>query len=410
MSGIRVLTRIVLCSGLAILVAACGSGGGGGGGGDSGTARATVVFSADGTTRAAAIVDRGMGGGPVPIEDIESLTVTVTEVVLQRCEGGDDDAPDLQTVLVEDFEFDPTSVTIEEGGMVRWVWTEDTLHTITSGLIGDVDAGSEFDESADQAGDVIEIIFEDAGQYPYFSNTETDIEEGMTGQVQVVSGNDDDDIDEDSDGGQETVFSGSFELDVLDLTALSEVLSTAIIPAGDYCRIIIRIEDPRLVLVSDPDTVLTNVHLTANGRLFIQDHFDLNDGDEVLIIVSFGSIHLVQAGASGRYVLTPQLRAEVSIEDAAVLIEGEIETVNDETQIITIRTASNDVYEVFADGATVIHSDDDADDPDTVTQVTLAFADLEVGQNVLVAGLLTVSGQVEADDIEIADESINTTL
>lgn len=405
MSRVHFVARALMCSGLTLVLAACG-GGGSDGGGDVGTARATIIFSADDTTRSTVVGDRGTG--PVPIEDILSLTVTVTEVVLQRCEGGDDDASDLQTVLVEDFEFDPTSVEIEEGGMVRWVWTENTLHTITSGLIGDLDAGSEFDESADTAGDVVEIIFEDAGEYPYFSDTETDIQEGMTGVVRVVNDDDDDEIDEDDDGGQETVFQGSVDVNVLDLTALSEVLSSAIIPAGDYCRIIIRITDPRLVLVSDPNTVITNVQLTANGRLFIQDHFDLNDGDEVLIIVSFGSIHLVETGVPGRYVLTPQLRADVTVEDATVLIAGTIETVDDETLIITVRTESNDLFEVFADGTTVIHTDDDADDPDISVDVTLAFADLEVGQDVLVTGLLTVGGQVEADDIEVADDSIVT--
>lgn len=411
------MVTIYLLTGVLTLTGCGGGGSGSGGGSSSGTASATILLSAQGSTTRSVVSSslRGAGGGPVAIEDIESLFVTVTEVTLQRCGGDDDDDDDdgsnLETVLVEDFEFDPTSVTIEEGGTVRWVWTTNTLHTITSGLIGDMDAGSEFDESADDAGAVVEIIFEDAGEYPYFSETETDISEAMTGIVNVVD--DDGEDDGDGDGGHETVFEGAVDVNILDLTQLSEVLSTVEIPAGDYCRIIIRITNPRLVLAADSGTVITNVHLTANGRLFIKDHFELEDGDEVLIIVNFGSIHLVEAGASGKYVLTPQLRADVDVQEAAVEIEGTIESIQEEGSIVTVRTEGDELYEVFADSETVIHTDDDSDDlsglrGEDSSDVLLAFADLEVGQVVEVEGLLTVGGQIVADDIDVDDNSIDT--
>ncbi len=413
-SCIRNLSVASLLATALIVVPGCGGGGGGGdAGAQTGTARATIVLTADDTARSPDFVSvRGVGGGPVPIEDIASLIVTVTEVTLQRCEG-DGSADDVETVIVEDFAFDPTSVTVEEGGTVRWVWTNNTLHTITSGLIGDVDAGSEFDESADTAGAVIEIIFEDSGEYPYFSDTETDIEEAMTGSVNVV--NDDGEGGEDGDGGHETVFAGAVDVEILDLTQLSEVLSSAIVPAGDYCRIIIRIANPRLVLVSDPNTVLTNVHLTANGRLFIQDHFELEDGEEVLILVNFGSIHLVEAGNSGRFVLTPQLRAEVDVLEAAVAIFGTIESIAEEPMIINVRTETDESFEVFVDPDTSITTDDDSDDIETrgevpPTVMVLTFSDLAVGQEVEVEGLLTVGGQIDADAVEVADDSIDTTV
>ncbi len=411
MSKSRVVTRVIFCTGLALLLAACGGGGGGGGGDGTGTARATILFSADAGTRSAdAVVVRGQGGGPVPVEDIESLFVTVTEVELQRCNGDDNNAGDLETVLVRDNEFDPQSVSIAQGGTVRWVWTEDTFHTITSGLIGDLNAGSDFDESADQAGDVIEIVFEDIGDYSYFSDTEEDIDDGMSGVVHVEDAENMGGGTGEGDGGHETVFEGSVDVNVLDLTELSEVLSSVDIPAGEYCRVVIRIANPRLVLKSDPNTVITNVHLTANGRLFIKDHFTLNEGDEVLIIVCFGSIHLVEAGNSGKYVLTPQLRADVHLVEANVQIEGTVESVNDDASIFTVRTENDEVFEVFADGETVIHTDDDADDPIGGIDVPLAFTDLDVGQQVRVEGLLTVGGQIEANDVTVADGSINTAI
>ncbi len=390
--------------------------GGGGGGSTTGSARAAIVLSAENSSAAASAltVVRGTGGGPVPIEDIASLIVTVTEVTLQRCggDGGDDDGEDVETVLVEDFAFDPTSVTIEQGGTVRWVWTTDTLHTITSGMSGDLDAGSEFDESAAAAGTVIELIFADLGEYPYFSNTDTDIEEGMAGTVHVVE--DDDDGEGEGDGGHTTVFEGAFDVDILDLIELSEVLSMVDVPAGQYCRIIIRIENPRLYLAADPETEITNVHLTANGRLFIKDKFTLEDGDEVLIIVNFGSIHLVQAGNSGKYVLTPQLRGEVVLQDANVMLRGEIVSKDDGAMIIEVQTEGDaPPAEVLVDLETAIETDDDSDDAargveESDPRVALEFADLAVGQTVDVTGLLTVSGQVEADLIVVDDDDFDT--
>jgi len=388
-----------------------------GGGSSTGTATASIVLSASPSasfTATDAVVVRGSSGSPVPIEDIESLTVTVTRVILQRCGGEDDDTDesgnDLETVIVEDNAFDPTSVTVEQGGTVRWVWTTNTLHTITSGLIGDLDAGSLFNESADAAGAVIELIFEDTGEYPYFSNTDSDIADAMTGTVNVVA----DDDSGSGDGGQETVFEGAIDVNILDLTALSEVLTMAEVPAGDYCRIILHIENPRLVLVADPNTVLTNVQITANGRLFLKDHFVLEDGANVIIVIDFGSIHLVDAGASGKYVLTPQLRADVDVEDAEVEVSGEIVSTNAETMIIEIDTEGDGPpLEVVVSLETVIQTDDDADDVVRGViepTVLLEFADLAVGQEVAVEGLLTVGGQILADEIEVADDDFDTTI
>lgn len=411
---------VAACCVLGLLAAGCGSSGGGA----AGTASATFVVANDSTSTTrdaveAFTVTKGTTSSPVPIDQIESLTVTVTEIVLQRCGPGDTEegADELETVLVEDFEFDPTSVTIEQGGTVRWVWTTDTLHTITSGLPGEMDAGSLFDESAMDAGTVIELIFADTGSYPYFSDTPTDISEGMVGTVHVVPEDDengDDDGDDNGDngnGGLVTVFTGSFDVELKDLSMLGQVLNELDIPAARYCKIRIRIENPRLVLASDPTTELNNVHLTANGRLFIQDRFELEPGEEVLIVINFGGLHLLDAGTSGMYVLTPQLRADIEATEAEVEIEGVIISKDDMAEIIEVRTPSDDVFEVIVTGMTNIFTDDDSDDGarGVVTDFPLTFADLAVDQNVEVEGTLMVGDQITADSIEVADEDIDTT-
>lgn len=423
--GNSTLLGLVGCIAIGLTLAGCG----GSSGGSSGTARATFVLANDGSATvrdasalSAFTVTRGTTSSVVPDDQIESLTVTVNEIVLQLCGNGDDEegADELETVLVKDFEFDPMSVTIEKGGTVRWVWTTDTEHTITSGMFGDMDAGSLFDESASEAGTVVELIFADTGTFPYFSNTETDISEGMAGTVNVVDeddadeGMDDNEGEDAGDGGLVTVFTGSMDVDLKDLTALSEILTTADIPAGKYCKIRVGISNPRLVLTSDPMTELMNVKLTANGRLFIQDRFEVEAGEEVLIVVNFGGLHLVDAGSSGQFVLTPQLRAEVDVTEAEVHFEGVITSKDDGSMILEVETEGSDVFEVLVDMSTSIFTDDDSDDGMArglpTGDIALTFDDLAVDQHVEVEGTLMVGGQVTADTIEVADDDIDTTM
>ena len=105
--------------------------------------------------------------------------------------------------------------------------------------------------------------------------------------------------DEEFEGSKITVFSGALEVDLLNLIDVSEIISEAEIPAGTYTKIRISIANPRLVLVSDPETVITDVHLTANNRLFVSETFELPEGQSSLIVLDLGGIALRQQGQGG---------------------------------------------------------------------------------------------------------------
>jgi plastocyanin len=424
MSRLQYVLGLGLTLAIPALLVGCG-----GGGGTSARGTATVVLANSSVSaRTVEFVSLRGETAPVPVSDIQSLTVTVTEIVLQRCEGGQDDegADESETVLVEDASFDPTTVTIEEGGTVRWAWTTDAPHTITSGEAGGPDAGSLFDESASTAGAVVELVFADTGVYPYFSNNETDIAAGMAGTVNVVAEDDDESTDDEGEGesgddeghdsetevgGHVTVFEGAFDVDLIDLTILSQYLTNAEVPAGDYCKIRVRIENPRLVLASDPNTVITDIHLTADGRIFIQDHFEIEEGEEKLIVLDFANLHLVLAGDSGQYVLTPQLQADVDVIEAETEFEGTIVAIDPDTRIIQVDTGEGNVLDVEVLDSTSISTDDDSDESDgSSAEVTLAFEDLVVGQQVEVEGLLAVDGPIQAQSIEVEDDEIDTTV
>ncbi len=423
-------SRIAYLSGAALmLLGALGLAGCGGGGGSAGaSARATIVLANDSVGAGLSALRGDSNSGSVPLADIQSLMVTITAVTLQQCGESDNEhgADEQEDVQVSDFAFDPTCLTIEQGGTVRWEWDTETFHTITSGSPGDVDAGALFNESGAGIDHVVELVFADLGVYPYFSNPDQDVEAGMAGTVKVVADDDEDEPgDDDHTGGDDgsdvedgapiTVYEGAFDVDLLDLTSLSQVLTSADIPAGRYCRIILEIGDPQLVLVADPATAIMNIHLTANGRLFIKDRFEIEAGDEVIIVLNFGGIHLVPRGDGG-YVLTPQVHAEVNPGEQETEIEGEITSINLDTQIIEVvggDDGEGGAFEVVLSGETIIKTDDDSDDEfDVRTEdggdMLLTSADLQVGQHVEVEGTLSEGGQVLAHEIEIKDEDFVT--
>ncbi len=425
-----------------LLMGAAGlTGCGGGGGSSSPSARATFVLANDAAIAGGGVVgvrDSSGGQGHVPVEDILSLTVSISEITLQRCGGEDTEhgADEEENVYVNDFSFDPTCLTIEEGGTVIWNWETDTEHTITSGSPGDDDAGVLFDEVGSGTGTAVKLIFEEAGIYPYFSDTDADVAAGMAGTIKVVADDDEDEEgDDDHHGGGDgenehdrrsgdhgeghdeggaliTVFEGSFDVNLLDLTLLSEVLTSAEIPAGRYCRIILEISDPRLVLASDPDTVITDVHLTANGRLFIKDRFEIGEGEDIIIVLNFGGVHLVQRGDGG-YVLTPKVRADVNVDEQETAIAGEVVSVNPETHIVEVEGADLTIYEVLVTEDTVIKTDNDSNDSSEFRQgdddyLYLKLEDLQPGMHVEVEGTLSEGGQILADVIVVADEDFDS--
>lgn len=188
------------------------------------------------------------------------------------------------------------------------------------------------------------------------------------------------------------VFEGEKTVNLRDLSGISEVISTAELPAGYYVKIWLSIKDPQLILTDDPDTVLTNVQLTANGRLFACAGFELLEGDNSLVMLDFESFHLVQAGNSGKYVLTPHLRVTVQVQDAAVFVTGAIVAVDPQASILTLDVANSDAaVDVDFSSAAVILADATPGTP----------ADLVVGANVQVTGTLSVSGLISADTVTL---------
>lgn len=141
------------------------------------------------------------------------------------------------------------------------------------------------------------------------------------------------------------IFEGAQDVDLISLTELSELFTSADIPAGKYKGICLKIESPRLRLKSDPNTEITNVKTTANGRLFARASFEILANQDNVVELTLTGLHLVKTwgkkhgqnksgftdfpraepprGNPGHggprsvwYVLTPQLDVDVTVTPA----------------------------------------------------------------------------------------------
>ncbi len=196
-----------------------------------------------------------------------------------------------------------------------------------------------------------------------------------------------------------TVFQGAEVVDLVQLEGVNRLISLDDVPAGTYTKIRISFEDPVLVLASDPNTEISgdSIKLTANGRLFISQMFVLPEGQESVLLIDFGGLHLVMNG-NGDFVLTPQLAVALSVgivEDTSV------------TGMITAIDTEQDVFTLLIEGGELIVDCFAAsiflpDDTDTANGQKM---DLMVGQKVEVMGRLFPDDVLEASSVRILPDS-----
>lgn len=218
--------------------------------------------------------------------------------------------------------------------------------------------------------------------------TEISLDQANTSELSADEG------EEDVDTNKIVVFSGSVDLEMRDLIGVSELISEADVPAGQYTKIRLAIENPRLTLVSDPATVITDIQTTANGHLFVSESFEVPADQDSLILLDFQGLHLVKTG-NGKYVWTPQLRAEISVEAADVQVQGAIDSVDADADTLMLLPDSGSDAVLVDYAAAAIYLPDDSD------TATGTEADLVTGAAVIVEGELSVSGEITATAIWI---------
>jgi len=312
--------------------------------------RVTVLIGSASKALSQALLEAAAPKSVVAANEIYSLTLTVTEISLDL--DGEDD---------EDGEF-------EDDGDDHHGGHDD----------GEVEDG---EDENDDDGDV-----EDN------EDKHNDDGEDVSGEDEGDDDHGDDDQGEDEDDDSVVIFSGSQDIDLVSLDNVSQVFSATDIPAGVYHRITLKISDPRLRLASDPGTEITDIHLTCNDRLFVDADFEIPEGGNSLIKLTFNGVHLVREG-NGSYVLTPQLDATVSVTSADVSATGTIASADLDADSLVVTLADGDVTVLYAGAAIFLPADTDTP--------TGTEADLVPGASVEVVGTIDADGVITASEIRV---------
>lgn len=166
-----------------------------------------------------------------------------------------------------------------------------------------------------------------------------------------------------------------------ELIEVSRALSTVEVPSGKYTKIRLTYQNPEVVFVDDP-TIYDDIQTTANSRLFINEKFELPEGESVLIMLDFGGIHLNDTN-NNSYTLTPQLQVDLTITSATVSFSGTIASIDIEGGSLVLTTEDSGDVTFVIDAETTVQ-----DGAGTV----LALTDLAVGDEVTVEATITVDG------------------
>lgn len=301
-SKVRSLAWLVCLGFVGLVVFGCPSDGGDGG--SSGTTKLTVLFSGDsGAVQKAliALVDpaslAGQKAGEVPVDEIESLTITITEISMDHAGSVSDD---------------------EDGH-------------------GEGDGDSEGEDSQEGAG-------EDGGKAEHEGSGEGEDDDGDSDNKVIVFP---------VEGGPEFM-----EVNIKELREVSRALSSVEVPSGKYTKIRLTYKDPVLVLVGDT-TEYRNIHGTAGPedatRLFINEKFELPADQSMLILIDFGGIHLAERG-SGDYTLTPKLTVDLESTSATITLSGTVKSVADDGASMVLSTEEGDVT-LLLDDDTVVQNE-----------------------------------------------------
>lgn len=350
-----------------------------------------LLFTADGSSLAKSLVaallpDDLKGAGPVDVADIKELRVDIDEIVLHRA-GGDD--PE-DTVEVSNREFDPTTLTVEVGTTVTWIWTEAGEHSVTNSAVPAAGRteGELFDFTRFNTGDIGTVTFTSSTLVPYFSKVPEDIVANMTGLIEVVPVG----MGDNGSAGQNRVSIdpgvNGLDVDLLELLDIAVILGVEDLEPGMYTKIELLVSNPRLILNEDMNTVIEDIMLTANGRLFISRSFVIPEEGDNIIGLDFGGIHLVEKG-NGGFNLTPQLRADITVTEAEVSFVAEILELG--PPLVVDPGGDAETIDVDAATADVILADMMMGDT----------GDLLVGQFVEIQGTLNPDLTVTADTITI---------
>jgi hypothetical protein len=174
------------------------------------------------------------------------------------------------------------------------------------------------------------------------------------------------------------------------------VLSLADVTPGDYNKLNLSIANPLLVFKPETEgedpVSTTDIHLTANSRLFITQPFTIEEGQQLLAL-DLNGLKIVEKG-NGGYVWTPQLDMSLNFTDVNAEASGIVEEIFADDTFDLILPDDTELY-VDASAATVLLPEG--------SETTLDS--LSAGDDVRVEGVMFIDGKLEATLVEIVSQA-----
>lgn len=186
------------------------------------------------------------------------------------------------------------------------------------------------------------------------------------------------------------------DIDLMQLDGVAALINSATVPTGIYNQIRLDVDNPRLVLVSEPDTVITDVHFAANSRFMVAERFAVYAGTSNNIVLDIDGIHLVSEG-NGGYTLTPMLRARFRDDTVPMLAQGLVVSVDTAAGSMVLGLSDADIIVGIADAAIYLPTD-----TETASGIE---EDLIAGAEVIVEGTVNAGGIIKATKITIVPPS-----
>lgn len=210
-------------------------------------------------------------------------------------------------------------------------------------------------------------------------------------EIVLLGGGDDDD-------GQQVLFNGSKEVDLLDLANFSEPVSFAEVQVGSYNKLRMYISDLELVPHEGPPLYPA---LPANGKIDLldQDGFDILPEQTLLAEIDIDANKSIKVTGTGNggYKFRPVVKVQFSLDgdlpDNLARVEGLVDSISDDDSgrftLCAIDNADNCLDVDTGEGTSLFGPDG----------MPTTFEAMEIGQNAVVIGrYVNEATEDDADD------------
>lgn len=214
-------------------------------------------------------------------------------------------------------------------------------------------------------------------------------------------------------GGWIPVFSGNKSVDLLTLHGRADLVNLVELPAGDYDKARIKIEEAWFI---DSDGVRHDVIVPSQKiTLKFKHHLVItadNTSEVLFDFVPGKSIHLIETG-SGKFILRPVIRVRVNGEQETtdfIKVEGRIVSVDCNESRLTLDPRHGDPIAVNLEDALIVqkdgsfHGGEEASGGHEKGAAIASCQQLQEGQFVEVIGTNEDDGSIHASIVQIEEE------